>query len=89
MTGIHRKDVDRLILGERKVDPATDVFTRVFGQWQNDKRFSKNGRPKALDLGGEAVYFAKLVQSVSKEHNPYTVLFELERLGFIKRQEIE
>lgn len=85
MTGLHRKDVDRLRQGDRKSDAATDVFTRVLGQWQNDKRFSRAGNPRALNLGGGSGEFAELVQSVSKEHNPYTVLFELERLGFIKR----
>lgn len=87
MTGVHRKDVSRLLTEGMKEQPASDIFTRVVGQWKNDSRFTtRSGMPRALELGGGAGEFAKLVRSVSKEVNPYTVLFELERLEMVRRE---
>ena len=87
MTGVHRKDVHRLLTEGMKTDAASDVFTRVVGQWQNDPRFAtKAGKPKALSFSSAAGAFTELVRSVSRELNPYTVLFELERQGMIERK---
>ncbi len=87
MTGVHRKDVVRLGKGETKKRLPGDTLARVVGQWRNDPRFSrKNGHPRPLDLGGGSGEFAELVLSVSKELNPYTILFELERLKLINRE---
>lgn len=84
-TGVHRKDVERLMSGKTKAESGSDVLTRVVGQWQNDSRFSRKGTPLPLSLEGGSGRFSLLVKSVSKEINPYTILFELERLGFVQR----
>src|SRR5262249_10135934 len=76
MTGLHRKDVERLKAGIGTRRAAGDIFTRVVGQWQTDPRFSsKRGSPRPLKLEGKEGDFVTLVESVSRELNPYTILF--------------
>ena len=87
-TGLHRRDVMRLWRDEEAPKRGADLVTRVIGQWQADERFlSAAGRPVMLDLEGRKGSFAELVQSVSSDLNPYTVLFELERAGAAERTE--
>ena len=87
MTGVHRKDVPRLQSNERTEQPfGADLSARVLGHWQTSRRFlTKNGKPKVLQIEGAESEFSALVQSVSREMNPYTVLFELERAGMVDR----
>lgn len=87
MTGLHRKDVTQIF---REHQPVThlsqSIFARVLGQWEQDKRFTtQDGLPKMLSFQGEKSDFFKLVSSVSKHINPFTVLFELERIGAVKK----
>lgn len=86
MTGVHRKDVSRIIeRGEIKNDDF-GLPTRVIGQWRTHTDFKNvSGQPRALSVEGNDSEFARLVRSVSKELNPYTLLFELERIGAVKR----
>ena len=65
---------------------VANTFSKILGQWAHDPKFSK--RKKALPLTHEGMgsEFAKLVQSVSKDLNPYTVRFELERIGAIREE---
>lgn len=42
-------------------------------------------KPFVLKLDGMESPFIQLIQSISTELNPYTVLFELERVGVVKR----
>lgn len=86
LTGVHRKDVSRLDNNQHEVLESRNVSARVVGQWQQDKRFcSKAGKPRVLSAQGKASEFVKLVQSVSVDLNPYTVLYELLRVGAIER----
>lgn len=86
MTGLHRRDVVRLLLDGIVVTENAPLLLRVIGQWQEDSRFcSKHGEPKSLSFEGKRSQFVELVQSVSKDLNPYTVLFELERVGAVER----
>lgn len=86
MTGVHRRDVTRLRSGETKDLNSRDLTFKVVGQWQNDKRFlTKGGKPCVLECNDQNSGFYKLVRSVSRELNPSTVLFELERTGAITR----
>ena len=86
MTGVHRRDVTRL---KRDLPPpkrGPDLITRIIGQWQNDRRFcSRRKGPKYLSFESTESEFAQLVGAVSREVNPYTVLFELERTGAVRR----
>lgn len=87
MTGLQRRDVSR-ISGDRQ-SPTKDVtlLIRVVGQWSADKRFSNSrGKGRSLGVSGVNSEFAKLVKLVSKDLNPHTILFELERLGIIRRK---
>lgn len=86
MTGLHRRDVERLRKGEIEKG-GKDVLTRILGQWKNDKRFIyKPGKPKPLTFSSSTGDFVELVHCVSRELNPYTILFELERLEFVKKE---
>lgn len=83
VTGIHRRDVMRLWRDESEPKADTDVVMRIIGQWQGDRRFCIKGKPKVLHLSGVTGDFRELVFSVSRDLNPYTVLFELERAGAV------
>ena len=85
MTGLQRQDVSQ-ILREGKQLPAQSVISRVLGQWVGDRRFATaEGVPLALSCEGRESDFAALVASVSRELNPYAILFELERLQLVRR----
>lgn len=87
MTGLQRPEVVRLRRKETERTPR-DFITRVLGQWGGDKRFLDRKRlPKALSFSGTSSEFRKLVHAVSKDLNPHTVRFELERLGLIEEKE--
>ena len=88
MTGIQRRDVDRILQSTPEAQQEADVVTRVIGLWQGAKRFQTNsGKPKILTLKGGEGTFATLVRSVSTDLNPYTVAFELERMGIVNSTE--
>ena len=86
MTGVHRRDVMRIYNDGERLDESISLVSRVVSQWENDRRFKgKNGRPKVLSLKGDRSQFRKLVNSVSQDLNPGTVLFELERSGMVEK----
>ena len=86
MTGIHRRDVIRIYKeGESKESPQ-GVAIRVIGQWSQDKRYlTAGGKPRTLGFEGEENQFRELVENTSKDINPGTVLFELERIGAVEK----
>lgn len=85
MTGVHRKDVDRIMRQKTTALPSeSSLVARVIGQWRSDPNFSgKNGEPRILSNKDGQDQFAKLVRSVSSELNPSLVLSELERVGAV------
>lgn len=86
MTGLHRRDATRLSLGIEKNPEDPALTARILGQWRSDRRFlGRDGRPKILTIKRDGGDFLKLVHSVSKDLNAYTVLFELERIGAVER----
>ncbi len=87
MTGIHRRDVMRIHRDEITLDGSKNFIPRLIGQWQSDKRFCVKGKkPRILSRQGEGNdEFEKLVRLVSNDLHPGTVLFELERLGIVRR----
>lgn len=86
MTGIHRKDIDRLSGEQTPFKGEEGLISRIVGHWQTSEDFvTKDLKPRVLSLGGESSTFSSLVSSVSKELNPATVLFELERTGVIEK----
>ncbi|MCB0344212.1 MAG: hypothetical protein KDD66_03810 [Bdellovibrionales bacterium] len=87
LTGLYRKDVTRIYKEQQTGHSEPQSLSgRVIGQWRHDKRFlNKSGQPRVLGTKGEKSEFRQLVQTVSKNINPGTVLFELERMGSIER----
>jgi hypothetical protein len=80
MTGLQRKDINRLKESPESKESNANFLARVVGQWQYNADFAKPlGKPRALTFEGAESEFATLVKSVSTDLNPYTVLFELER----------
>ncbi|MFO0416528.1 MAG: DUF6502 family protein [Pseudomonadota bacterium] len=90
MTGVHRKDVDRLInQGNGDDINESSLIARIIGQWQGDPKFStRAGQPKILSFDGSDSEFSKLVRSVTSELNPSLVLTELERVGAVSRHSL-
>lgn len=86
MTGVHRAEVARIYKHDEPRRKDESVVTRVLWQWQHDSRFqTQSGRPRVLDAQGMDSSFVQLVLSVSKDLNPYTILFEMERIGLIQK----
>ena len=86
MTGVHRPDVMRLTRSEAPLKTSPNLISRVIGQWQHDSRFrTKSGKPRTLTCEGLGSEFVQLIRSVSGDLNPYTVLFELERIAAVER----
>ena len=88
MTGIHRADIARLEGGvdnESKVRAPSNLVSRVLSRWQVDERFmTVSGKPRVLTFDGKQGEFAKLVDAVSSDPNPYSVLQEMERIGAVE-----
>jgi hypothetical protein len=87
-TGLHRREVSRLIhseeVAEVKRSPATQVFTR----WLSDPALRHNGVPRAtLPRTGAVLSFETLAQSVTKDVHPRSLLEELCRLGLTRLDE--
>lgn len=86
VTGVHRKDAVRIYREGDIQDVSTRFTSRVVNQWRRDKRFTdKGGKPRILEFEGDESEFAKLVNLVSTDLHPGTVLFDLERLGAVER----
>ncbi|NDC37756.1 MAG: hypothetical protein EBZ48_06855 [Proteobacteria bacterium] len=87
MTGIQRFEVKKL----QRQQPSTgdrNLAVRVVGLWSNSSRYADaRGRPRKLTCRGARSEFARLVRAVSKDLNPHTVLFELERLSVLTKDE--
>lgn len=90
MTGVHRKDVDRLVHQSPSAElNESSLIARIIGQWRANPAFcDKIGRPRILSLENSAKDFAELVRSVTTELNPSLVLAELERVGAVARHRL-
>jgi len=65
--------------------PPSRFSTRVISQWRRDPRFlTKSKAPKVLSYEGDNNEFRKLVEAVSSDLHPRTLLFDLERLGVVE-----
>jgi hypothetical protein len=91
LTGVHRKDIRRL-LREPEPEPETPagltLGTQIVARWLGDHAYSDDaGQPRALprtpSQGGDQS-FAALVESVSTNVRPRSVLDELLRLGIVE-----
>lgn len=85
MTGIHRRDVKRIRNEDYKYDSSRGLIMKVVGNWLNHPEYTtKANKPKVLSFGFENSDFNNLVESVSKDLNPATILFELKRVNAVK-----
>ncbi|MBX3621133.1 MAG: hypothetical protein KF891_14275 [Rhizobacter sp.] len=87
-TGLHRREVNRLLQREpvavAKRSPATQVFTR----WLSDPAWHEHGAPRPfLPRQGAGASFEALAQSVTKDVHPRSLLEELCRLGLARLDE--
>lgn len=88
VSGVHRRDVSALLdqSGTASLSESRDLVAKVMGLWQTDeKSITKSKEPRVLTFGEEQSEFTALVYQVSRDLNPATVLFELERSGAIKK----
>lgn len=88
MSGVHRKDVTRIVKDQGEYSPPDDLYAKIMVQWEQDKRFSTaDGKPRVLSAEGRESEFAALVESVNGGNiSAYAVLFEMERSGIVKRE---
>ena len=85
MTGLHRRDVMRLLDSDSESKEPLTLISRILGQWAADMRFkTKSGTPRVLTVDGNNSEFSKLVGTVSKDVHHGTILFELKRIGAIE-----
>ena len=86
LTGVHRKDIPRLQSVSEPLE-GKNIVSRLLGQWQYDRRFSlETGKAHVLKLDNSSNSFKDLVASVSSDLNSGTLLFELERLGLVRKR---
>ena len=91
LTGVHRKDIRRL-RRETPPDagptPAMTLGTQIVARWLGDPAYhDRDGEPRVLPRTpskGGAESFAALVEKVSKNVRPRSVLDELARLGVVE-----
>lgn len=85
MTGIQRREVSRLLGDPEPPAQDHDIVSRVIGLWESGRRYRDGaGRPRVLTFTGREGDFADLVAAVSTDLNPYTIAFELERIGAVR-----
>ena len=91
LTGLHRKDVGRMLAVERPDDPGTGTRVayaeRVIAGWRRDPQFADaRGVPAALSLDEGTPSFADLVKRYGGRDVPSrAVLDELSRVGAVAR----
>lgn len=84
MTGLQRREVTRIFHDGDSQPRNISLPAKVLSAWTADF-VTATGRPRVLTYAGAQSEFARLVSSVSKDLNSYTVLKELERSGAIER----
>ena len=86
ISGLPRREIKRLLQDSEVESPYPSLISRLIGQWEQDSRFrTKPGKPRVLSYGGESSEFKVLVESVSKDVHPGTVLQELIRQNLVTR----
>ena len=90
ITGIHRKDISKRLNNDvESLNKNKDqsLIMKVIGHWQTDPRFTtKKKQPRQLTYVSQDSDFRQLVLSISKELNPTSILFELERIKAVEKR---
>jgi len=86
VTGLHRREVARLMQLDRAAVPARrSPASQVFTRWRSDPALkNRQGEPLALPRQGLAPSFEALVQAVTRDVHPRSLLDELCRLGLAR-----
>jgi len=79
MTGLQRRDVQRLRDGVTPPVPTDHALSRLVAQWQADPRYAGADLPRR----GDEVSFDALAQSVRRDVHPRTLLDELLAAGTV------
>lgn len=92
VTGVHRRDVKEFRTGDQSDSNETQrkvsILLTVVGRWMSDPMFTENGRPRVLPrFAADGPSFETLVQSVSRDIRPRTVLDELTRQGIAELED--
>ena len=87
-TGIHRREVSRLIddlrsgRGAQTATPARSHASELFSHWRTDPVYCDlRGSPAELPRTGPAPSFEQLAQCITRDVHPRSLLDELIRLG--------
>lgn len=86
MSGVHRRDTTSILKRGMPQTSSVNLIAKILGLWQQKADYrTADGSARELTIEGRSSEFAALVQEVSADLNPYTVLFELERLQAVTR----
>lgn len=86
ITGIHRRDIDRLQTTPETTKFQDTVLIRVVALWQHASQFqTSRHEPRVLTSGFVGSEFHALVAAAHREFNPATILSELIRAGIVSR----
>ncbi len=82
ISGVHRKDVRRWRENAQQLPPrpGPSLSNQVFSRWLHDPRFASRRLPRGE---GDGSFYA-LVQCVSRDVHPHSLLNELIRLGLVE-----
>lgn len=86
LSGLQRKEIARIQLGNSGGDGTANLLSRVINEWSTGKHYSIRGKPRPLSFESADSEFAELVAGISVDLNPYTVLFGLEQSGDVRRR---
>jgi hypothetical protein len=87
VSGLQRSDINKRINQKSSHSKERSLLARVIGLWSESADFiDDRGAPRALSLEGKNSEFHTLIGRVSRELNPYAVLFELERSKLAVRE---
>lgn len=86
VTGLHRREVDRLLEGNEKPIQLDTLLSRVLSAWETRAEWKTNsGQPRILAVDREPHDFYELVRSVTKDVHPSSIVSQLERLRLVER----
>lgn len=84
-TGLHRREVTRLLQREETAAPRRSPATQVFTRWLSDPAWHEGGTPvPSIPRQGPGRSFETLAQTVTKNVHPRSLLEELVRLGLVR-----
>lgn len=86
ITGIHRRDVDRMLEADEGDFEPVNLVSRITSAWENTPQFcTKAGKPRVLSFEGGESEFVQLVRLVTTDVHPKGILLQLERLGLVEK----